>query len=174
MPTDYQGLRAASRRIRGPLREIAATCRRAQVRGVKTKLLRLLSFLGLILAALASLDLSGFTALLPPAHAGKALAAGLVVASLKDLVFAIGDVADDGKRNGSWVPLLAWLMLPLGLLALPSCMATTRTTTIYPDGRKVIEETTAPAPGSVETAGALATTAAEIATSRQVPVHRDK
>jgi hypothetical protein len=32
-----------------------------------------------------------FTALLPPAHAGKALAAGLVVASLKDLVFVLGD-----------------------------------------------------------------------------------
>lgn len=141
---------------------------------MKTKLLRLLSFLGLILAALASLDLTGFTAMLPPAHAGKALAAGLVVASLKDLVFLLGDLTDDGKRNGSWVPLLAWLMLPLCLLALPACMATTRTITIYPDGRKVIEETTAPAPGSVETAGVLATTAAEIATSRRVPVQRDK
>ena len=58
MPTGYQALRAVSRRIRGPLPKSAATCRRAQVRGVKTKLLRLLSFLGLILAALASLDLT--------------------------------------------------------------------------------------------------------------------
>jgi hypothetical protein len=88
---------------------------------VKAKLLRLLSVVGLVLAALASLDLTGYTALLPPAYAGKALAAGLIIAALRDLILAIGDVADDGKRNHSWQPLVVWMVVPLFLLALPSC-----------------------------------------------------
>lgn len=89
---------------------------------MKTKLLRTLSVIGLILAAIASLDLTSVTALLPRDHAGTVLAAGLIIASLKDFIFVIGDLADDGKRNNSWVPLLAWLLVPLCLLGgLCSC-----------------------------------------------------
>lgn len=71
---------------------------------MKAKLLRLLSVIGLILAALASLDLTGITAVLPPEYAGKALAAGLLIAALRDAVLMFGDLADDGKRNNSWRP----------------------------------------------------------------------
>lgn len=88
---------------------------------MKTKLLRILSVIGLILAAIASLDLTSVTALLPAASAGKILAAGLGLAALKDFVFAIGDLADDGKRNNSWHPLVLWFIVPACLIALPSC-----------------------------------------------------
>jgi len=56
-------------------------------------------------------------------------------------------------------------IVALGLIvyAMTNCMATTKTTTTYPDGRVEVVEQTAPAPGSVETAGALAQTAAQIA-----------
>jgi hypothetical protein len=57
---------------------------------VKAKLLRLLSVVGLILAALASLDLTGITAVLPPEYAGKALAGGLAIAALPDAVLMSG------------------------------------------------------------------------------------
>lgn len=107
--------------IRGPLPEIAADLPRAHFRAVKAKLLRLLSVLGLILAALASLDLTGITAVLPPEYAGKALAAGLLIAALRDAVLMFGDLADDGKRNNSWHPVVAWLAVPVFLLAVPSC-----------------------------------------------------
>ena len=88
---------------------------------MKTKALRLLSALGLILAAVASLDLTGFLSVLPPDMSGKVLAVGLLLGAAKELVFAIGDIADDGKRNNSWVPLLLMALVPLCLLALPSC-----------------------------------------------------
>lgn len=101
---------------------------------MKTKLIRLLSVVGLILAALASLDITGFTSVLPAESAGKALAAGLMAAALKDFVFAIGDLADDGKRNNSWSPAVAWMLAPLCLFMLcPSCV-TSETTVTAPDG----------------------------------------
>jgi len=100
---------------------------------MRTKLLRLLSVVGLILAALASLDMSGFTSILPAETAGKALAVGLMAAAIKDFVFAIGDLADDGKRNNSWTPAVAWILAPLCLLMLTSCV-TSETTVTAPDG----------------------------------------
>ena len=57
-------------------------------------------------------------------------------------------------------------------ISVMSCMVTTRTTTTYPDGRVEVVEVTAPAPGSVETAGALIGTAADIAAEHQI--HREK
>lgn len=130
-------------RFRGPLRKIAADLPRAHLRAVKAKLLRLLSVLGLILAALASLDLTGITAVLPPEYAGKALAAGLLIAALRDTVLMFGDLADDGKRNNSWHPVVAWLAVPVFLMALPSCVTQTKTTTA-PVGTVTVEKITAP------------------------------
>lgn len=112
---------ADRQQVPGPLPKIAADLRREHFRAVKAKLLRLLSVLGLIFAALASLDLTGITAVLPPEYAGKALAAGLLIAALRDAVLMFGDLADDGKRNNSWQPVVAWLAVPVFLLALPSC-----------------------------------------------------
>jgi len=68
--------------------------------------------------------------------------------------------------------LLVFLAIAASTLCFQSCMVTTKTTTTYPDGRVEVVETSAPAPGSIETAGALAGTAAEIAAGHQV--HREK
>jgi len=122
---------------------------------MKTKLLRLLSVLGLILAALASLDMTGYTAILPAAYAGKALAAGLFIAAIKDFIFVIGDLVDDGKKNNSWSPVVAWMLAPLCLLMLcPSC-ATSETTITAPDGT-VTKTVTKAADASAINAGATA------------------
>lgn len=118
----------------------------------------MLSVLGLILAALASLDLTGITAVLPPEYAGKALAAGLAIAALRDAVLMFGDLADDGKRNNSWQPLVAWLAVPVFLLALPSCV---ETTTTNPDGTTV--KTKAP---DRELVGQALTTAGQLAAAK--------
>jgi hypothetical protein len=120
---------------------------------MKTKLLRLLSVIGLILAAVASLDITGITAVLPPEYSGKALAAGLIAAALKELIFAIGDLADDGVRNSSWHPIIAWMLLP-AFLFLPSCL-TSHTITTLPDGTKV-EQTTRASDSAGINAGANA------------------
>jgi hypothetical protein len=60
--------------------------------------------------------------------------------------------------------------LALVTYAMSGCMTVTRTTTTYPDGRVDVVETRAPAPGAIETAGALAGTAARLA----APVRREK
>ena len=49
------------------------------------------------------------------------MAAGLAIAALRDAVVMFGDLADDRKRNNSWQPLVAWLAVPVFLLALASC-----------------------------------------------------
>lgn len=64
--------------------------------------------------------------------------------------------------------LLRWLYCAGSIACLTSCMVTTKTTTTYPDGRVEVVEVTEPAAGSIETAGALAGTAAEIAAGRRI------
>ena len=88
---------------------------------MKAKILRFLAAIGLLLAAVATLDLSAFTDILPPEYQAKALAIGLMLPAIKELVFIVGDLADDGKRNGSWVPILTALLAVGALLSLPAC-----------------------------------------------------
>lgn len=97
---------------------------------MKTKLLRLLSFLGLILAAIGAIDLNGLVAVLPPTTAGYFFAAGLVAAALKDAILIVGDFADDGQRNQSFKIQVLVLFLGMGcLLFLPSCVTSDATVT---------------------------------------------
>ena len=61
--------------------------------------------------------------------------------------------------------IAALFALSLIAYAMTACV-TTKTTITHPDGRVEVIETTAPAPGSIEAAGDLAKTAAEIAAAK--------
>jgi len=81
------------------------------------------------LAALAAFctvaaGLGDYLNYLPEKYAkiGFLMMAGLM--GLKEIVVIVGDIADDGKRNGSYrLPLLLLLLLLLPLFLMTSCVA---------------------------------------------------
>ena len=92
------------------------------------------------LTTLGGLDLSGVISLLPESVAQAFAIAFPSLAGVVHLLRALGDFADDGKINGSFLPLVA-LLCALALL-LPSCSVTTA-----PDGtqtRRVDQEAVNP------------------------------
>lgn len=128
---------------------------------MKANLLRFIAALGLILASIATLDLSAFTAILPPEYQAKALALGLMLPAIKEIIFIIGDLADDGKRNGSWVPVLTALLAVTALMFCPGCV-TSRTTVTAPDGTVTVTETSAPSAEALSAATEGAAIAARV------------
>jgi hypothetical protein len=131
---------------------------------MKTKLLRILSFIGLIIAALGAIDLNGLVSILPADTAGYVLAAGLILSAVKEIVLVVGDVADDGQRNGSFKLPLIVLFCSLLCLALPGCV-TSRTTITSPDGTVTVTESSGPDAGAAQAAAY----AAAYAASRIIP-----
>ena len=75
------------------------------------------------LTTLGGLDLSGIITLLPESVAQAFAIAFPSLAGVVHLLRALGDFADDGKINGSFLPLVA-MLCALALL-LPSCSVTT-------------------------------------------------
>lgn len=86
---------------------------------------RILNFLGVLLAALTvigALDLANLISLLPEKVAAGFALIPPSIATIVHLINTIGDVIDDGKVNGSWLPKL-WAFALIGSLTclLPSC-----------------------------------------------------
>lgn len=87
--------------------------------------LRALTALGAVVSIL--LGLAAYEDMLPASVAVWAAGATAILAALKQLIEAVGDVLDDGLRNHSFkIGLLGALLLPLAL-----CQCVT-----HPDGRR--------------------------------------
>ena len=107
---------------------------------MKTRILSAVAAVAAFLTTLGGLDLSGIISLLPESVAQAFAIAFPSLAGVVHLLKALGDFADDGKINGSFLPLIA-LLCALTLL-LPSCSVTTA-----PDGtrtRRVDQEAVNP------------------------------
>lgn len=90
------------------------------------KFLKVLAILAAILTAISGIDVSGFADVLPDEW--RPVLGAVITGSgvLSIFLIQIGDIADDGRKNGSfkpWEPMLFWLLLPVALLCLPSCSA---------------------------------------------------
>lgn len=67
---------------------------------MKAKTIRICSIVGK--AASVITGAAAYASLLPPAWAGAAVIAFGAVSILKEAALSAGDLADDGKRNGSF------------------------------------------------------------------------
>lgn len=89
----------------------------------RVQAMRVISFIGLLAAALGSADFTGIIHILPPEASKWLITLGLLAASTKQLVLWLGDILDNGKQDGSYkLGLFLLVFATLGCLLLPSCM----------------------------------------------------
>ena len=112
---------------------------------MKTRILSALAAVAAFLSTIGGLDLSGIISLLPDSVATGFAVALPSLAGVVHLLKAIGDFADDGKINGSFLLPFA-VVGGLGACALALSM-TSCTVTTLPDGtqtRRVDQEAVNP------------------------------
>lgn len=86
----------------------------------------ILAAVAAVLSALAGLDLAGVIDILPPAVAPWVAVGPPIAAAALHFVVALGDLLDDGKKNGSFKfgrfgPVVAFLLVICFCLASTSC-----------------------------------------------------
>lgn len=69
---------------------------------MKTRILRIITAILAVCSAVAAADLGGLTSILPPQWAPYVLGASALALALKEIGVVVGDIIDDGTRNGSF------------------------------------------------------------------------